>query len=253
MLHKRRSIALAFLIFIGFVIYINLGLLASSLEYNKTTRSKTLDVSHLVKIDYIHMEPESFRLFAKHLIGKRQYLEWGAGGSTQLAPYIVSGKAYSIEHVPEWCYHLRSENELVRTAVELGKLEIVCVNHPVKLGDWGYPSTNTSLAEIKDLNHRYVDAVDGIHTSGVFDFVLIDGRFRVACALSLLMKGLVNRESKVMIHDFHRRPHYVVVLQFYDIVEHSSDESTAIVLTPKATIDENRLRREYHYYEHDYQ
>jgi hypothetical protein len=240
---KRRSIVLAILCFIALAIYVDVVVLAT------VPRPKSIDTSHLVNIDYVHMEPGSFHLFVKHVMGKRNYLEWGAGGSTQFAPFIVSGKAYSVEHVPEWCYHLRSENTLIKSAVELGKLEIICVHHQISLGDWGYPSRNASLVDIQGLQRKYVNAA-GVNK---FDFVLIDGRFRVACALSLLLKDMLNDGSKVMIHDFHQRPQYEVILDFYDVVEPSSDRATAIILSPKATIDENSLLREYQLHEFDYQ
>lgn len=208
--------------------------------------------AHAVKVDYIHMEPASFHMLAKHLLGKRQYLEWGAGGSTQIAPYIVSGIAYSIEHVPEWCQHLKQENDLVKTAESLGKLRLKCVNHNVPLIEWGYPFPNASLVEIQALQQRYVRAVDQLGVVPPIDFVLIDGRSRVLCALHLLVSHLVDETSRVMIHDFHHRTYYESVLKFYDVVESGAAQFSSIILAPRATIDEDELRKEYQIHEFDY-
>ena len=47
--------------------------------------------------------------------------------------------------------------------------------------------------------------------------ILIDGRFRVACALNVLKH--INRDTYVYIHDFTDRPKYHVLLNYYEIVD----------------------------------
>ena len=47
--------------------------------------------------------------------------------------------------------------------------------------------------------------------------VLVDGRFRVSCALRLLTKEhVLDKDTVVMIHDYYDREHYHVIEQFFD-------------------------------------
>jgi hypothetical protein len=67
-------------------------------------------------------------------------------------------------------------------------------------------------------------------TTGVpeADFVLVDGRFRVACVLSTLVWGTA--KPIVAIHDFRDRERYQTILDFFE-VEASAD--TLAVLRSK--------------------
>jgi len=49
------------------------------------------------------------------------------------------------------------------------------------------------------------------------DFVFIDGRFRVACALHVL--PFLNESGKIGVHDYMNRKQYHVIEKFYDRVE----------------------------------
>ena len=49
-----------------------------------------------------------------------------------------------------------------------------------------------------------------------FDAALVDGRFRVACALKLL--PFLTQDSVLFMHDFWRRPMYHAVLDFHDVI-----------------------------------
>ena len=71
------------------------------------------------------------------------------------------------------------------------------------------------------------------------DFVLIDGRFRVRCALELIRRGI---DATVFIHDFWTRPHYHVVLDFFDQVE--TIENTIGLRPKQANFDADQLSRQ---------
>ncbi len=75
----------------------------------------------------------------------------------------------------------------------------------------------------------YIEAIDTFNTTR-FDVVLVDGRYRVACALRALK--YTDQESVVIIHDFHRRV-YHVVLDYYEVVERAD---TLIVLRKKKNL-----------------
>jgi hypothetical protein len=56
------------------------------------------------------------------------------------------------------------------------------------------------------------------------DLIFVDGRFRVACCLSVVLLAEADpdltRKIRVLLHDVGpARPHYDEVLQFFDVVE----------------------------------
>lgn len=78
--------------------------------------------------------------------------------------------------------------------------------------NWSYPKN--------DLKKRnwcyYFDPWEKVYFSP--DFVLIDGRFRVACLLHLLL-NTTDFSIMIAIHDYRDREHYHVVENFLDILE----------------------------------
>ena len=100
-----------------------------------------------------------------------------------------------------WFERLRSRHTLVREAEAAGKLTF-------HLGDigktvaWGRPSMrDTRNATVRDRQSR--SYVESIPASGCcYDLILVDGRFREACALYALR--LMHNESTLIIHDDQR-------------------------------------------------
>ena len=74
--------------------------------------------------------------------------------------------------------------------------------------NWGHPGPNAT----DEQKRAYSDPIPA-----AVDFVLIDGRFRVACALKL--HGTISNSTFVAFDDFLNRPHYHIVLAYYDIIE----------------------------------
>ena len=70
----------------------------------------------------------------------------------------------------------------------------------------------------------------------MIDTIFIDGRFRVACALSIL---LYCPNSTIMIHDFFNRPQYRIVLEFLDTIEACE---TLGVFKPKKRLNKANLQ-----------
>ena len=50
-----------------------------------------------------------------------------------------------------------------------------------------------------------------------YDLVFIDGRFRVACALQVIIN--CKQDVKIIIHDFNNRPQHHILLEFLEIVD----------------------------------
>ena len=49
------------------------------------------------------------------------------------------------------------------------------------------------------------------------DVILIDGRFRVACALDIFNK--IKEDTIILIHEFFR-PQYLIIEKYYDYIYH---------------------------------
>lgn len=154
-----------------------------------------------------HMSAAERKLFKKGLKSAREYFEFGSGGSTVWA--VKEGlTVQGVESDPNWVGALK--NELG------GKCQVEVVDiGPTK--QWGYPVSNQACAKFPEYSqaiHRH---------SRAFDFILVDGRFRVACTMAAIQHTLdhINEASdtRIFIHDFWNRSHYHVVLRFLEPVE----------------------------------
>lgn len=151
----------------------------------------------------------------------RHYLEWGSGASTILvAPF--SRNAFSIENHQEWCDQML-RNKFVSFWIQTRLLQYYCVDTgPTNL--FGHPVDLTNKARLS----KYLDVVDSFQIDK-FDMVLIDGRFRMACAVKVL--PYVTKSSLVLIHDWmERKDNFRQILNFYDL---DQVIDTLAVLIPK--------------------
>ncbi|KAI7837901.1 hypothetical protein COHA_008282 [Chlorella ohadii] len=92
-----------------------------------------------------------------------------------------------------------------------GVLHYNCVDTgPTK--EWGFPGPGVTVTQTKP----YVTTP---LAEPEFDAVLIDGRFRVACALKIL--NFLTEGSVVMIHDWKQRKdkYGPPLLEFYEMIE----------------------------------
>jgi len=153
------------------------------------------------------MSPSERSLFKEGLKKSKHYFEFGSGGSTVWA--VKEGLTVKgVESDANWVDALKDNLG--------GKCEVEVVDiGPTK--EWGFPVSSQAA----DRFPEYSKAISA-HTS-VFDFILIDGRFRVACTMSAILHTLDHADDadqvRIFIHDFWNRPHYHVVLQFLEVLE----------------------------------
>jgi hypothetical protein len=182
-------------------------------------------------------------LLARHLRAADVYLEYGAGGSTVLAaglcPTVVSAESDRA--------FLHAVTRKVR------EVHPACRFYPVHCdigptGPWGRPRPARPLA---DAWRRYPDApwevLHQLHLEPTL--VLIDGRFRVACALRVLLEWRARPGALMLFDDFTTRRYYRVVLEFAGEVERGR---RLVVLRPKAVLDEPRGRALLEQYRRDW-
>lgn len=153
-------------------------------------------------------------LFKKYLKDAARYFEFGSGGSTVWA--VNRGLSVrGVESDDKWVSALKSNlgGRCQIEAVDVGPT-----------GDWGFP-TSTAHKE------KFPSYSRAIHNHDIaFDFVLVDGRFRVACTIAAIEHIIKHHEdiskARIFIHDFWNRPQYHIVLQYLDSVE--STESAGV-------------------------
>ena len=63
------------------------------------------------------------------------------------------------------------------------------------------------------------------------DLVFIDGRFRVACCLKCY--DIISEKCLIAFDDFLDREYYHIVLEYFDIIEHTEDNRMAILKKKK--------------------
>jgi predicted O-methyltransferase YrrM len=178
------------------------------------------------------MAPDEYAFIAKAMIAARprHYLEYGTGTSTPLFASLAVHTT-TVDHVESWCAKVAAF-PTVKCLKASNRLTSVCVdahdanNASIPLIEYGRPlRTEDNL----DLGLQYVNAIDRAPHPKLFDFVLVDGRFRAATCLKILSR--MTRKGVVVIHDFwFRTQPYSVVFEYYNVIGRAN---TLIMLQPK--------------------
>ena len=180
-------------------------------------------------------------LFDQYVKKSKLYLEFGAGGSTLRALTISKAQVYSIDSSQEWIQFMHRywivrflENKrLFLKFMDIG---------PTK--EWGQPDGMQS----KDLFPNYSSGIFPFLQGKKPDTILIDGRFRVACALQVIIHYHGQSGIKILIHDFWNRPEYHLVLQYLDVLNQTD---TLGVFGIKKDLDITQLKAEYELYKYN--
>jgi hypothetical protein len=144
-----------------------------------------------------------------HLEGTRKYLEFGCGGSTILAAEMGLPKLYSVESDKFWADEVRN-SPLVKPLVEQGDYLVKWVDiGPTK--EWGHPADPATAIKWPNYSTAIWREI-----SGPPDFILVDGRFRLSCALQSIAR--CSDVTKIAVHDFERKQ-YQYILKYTHIVE----------------------------------
>lgn len=110
----------------------------------------------------------------------------------------------SVDSSNEWV-------ELVKTRSKDSQcLNIRCADVGI-VGDWGRPLNYQKRSNF----HEYTDWI--WEQSITPDMVLIDGRFRVACFLTCLLKA--PKGTRIIFDDYTNRPEYHLVEEFLPVKE----------------------------------
>ena len=121
------------------------------------------------------------------------YFEFGSGGSTNLASYY-NITTYSVESDINW------HKQLKKNGIKANYITV-----DLKAKNYGYAGKKTSLNDWK----KYIQAYKSEFNANI---ILIDGRFRVACALDIFSK--IKNDTLILVHDYFREQYHILE-QYY--------------------------------------
>jgi len=178
-------------------------------------------------------------LFKEYIRNANVYLEFGSGGSTIAALLNNGGKVYSVESSKDWIEHLRQKNEIIEKAESSGRLNLIYADIG-KTSTWGHPIVSDNENDTDRFLSYYQRIFGEYSETKLADVVLIDGRFRVACCLSVLLETKEN--TIIIFHDYWDRPKYHIVRKFVVYID-GVDRLMICKKNPEASI--NEIRDEY--------
>lgn len=188
------------------------------------------------------MDPREVAVVQQYLDKSKTMLEYGSGGSTRYyAP--KTGRYVSIESDVEWCNGVKRELNIGKAGSDYEHVSMICQKPEVdplpcktfvNSWDWLFGRCYTKLSEV----NRYVTAPSTFFPDLRYDVVLVDGRGRPQCAVEALPL-LKTDTSIVLIHDWLNRDQYHVVLNFFDIVDQTTESNQSggggiVSLRPKS-------------------
>jgi hypothetical protein len=192
---------------------------------NKKISNKTNMTQQHLNLFFKH---EDKKLFHKYVDKSKYYFEYGSGGSTynaSLKKNLIN--IISVESDKNW---FDKVNEYINNNKE--KIKIHYIEMDTQPNNFGYPGPKST----KENWIQYSNVIKKIdkNISSKLDIVLIDGRFRVACCLKCY--SIINDNCLIIFDDFLNRKYYHIVLDYFDIIDKSSDECMVIL---KKKIDKN--------------
>jgi hypothetical protein len=188
--------------------------------------------------DAPHFDEQGDRWFREVLSRTSCYLEYGAGASTVLA-WQAADVVVAVESDARMLTAVRRALSGVSRQPRLSQL--IEVDTGITR-EWGTPlftrPTPARLARWE--NYARAPWPFLMRHAIVPDTILVDGRFRVACALESLRNLDVASPCLLLIDDFGDRPHYGAVEEFADLV---SMHGRMAVFRKKVAFDDDRCRQ----------
>ena len=185
-----------------------------------------------------HLDEPGTLVFRDVLSRTCRYLEYGTGGSTLLA-WASADVVVAVESDARLLAAVRHALSKANRRPRLA--ELIHVDIGITRG-WGAPLfTRPTPARVARWEN-YAEAPWNFLRQRAIepDTILIDGRFRVACALLSLLNLKDGSPCLMLIDDYGDRPHYRVVKDFADLV---SAHGRLALFRKKAVFDAERCRQ----------
>jgi ubiquinone/menaquinone biosynthesis C-methylase UbiE len=160
----------------------------------------------------LRMSAEEAALFSSVLNCSDRYMEFGAGGTTCLAATTVKGSVISVDSSKEWIEAVGAE-----CAKQYGVAPLVLYANIGPTKEWGYPADATSMPTWPRYHRDVWDTTDAANA----DLYLVDGRFRVASFIQILLRCKLR--TLIAFHDYESREHYHIAARFARKVAQAGD------------------------------
>lgn len=144
------------------------------------------------------LPPEAAQALSDAYADARVILEYGSGGSTVLAAGMAGRTVFAVESDAAWLRAMRAYFDANPPAADVRL-------HHADIGptrDWGHPADARRMRRWPGYALSVWDRDDFLHP----DVVLIDGRFRVACLLTVAFR--CTRPVTVLFDDYRGRKVY---------------------------------------------
>lgn len=183
-----------------------------------------------------HTEQENVS-FEKRLRGCKRYLEWGMGASTVVAARLgVSTISIESDKI-----FLEAVRRSIRPYLASGDIQLIHRDIGL-IGPWGSPVIDwfAPITKARELKFKNYSDPELHFEEGLPDLVLIDGRFRVACALKTLryFYKFGHSSYEICVDDYIGRPEYHILNQWFELTSAGSEMA---VFTPLKNIDTELL------------
>lgn len=183
-----------------------------------------------------HLSGKDKTMFYKYLDNATNYFEFGSGGSTYQAsirPNIQ--RIVTVESDQVWLDKLK---KTIPESVQREKITFIHNEMDARPNDWGNPGPKATLQQKKAYSNHILSLPDfsrpnlslvipnlTLPKRSESWLVFIDGRFRVACCL----KAHALENATIIFDDFLDRPQYHVVLNYFDVIESTTDNRMVVL------------------------
>ncbi|KIN70656.1 putative O-linked N-acetylglucosamine transferase, SPINDLY family [Sulfitobacter noctilucae] len=150
--------------------------------------------------------PEVQDLVRHHYEKAKVILEYGSGGSTVMASEMPGKTIYSVESSRVWTKMMKRWFEQANP-VSMPEMQHVNIG---PTGKWGTPIDSRAYQRYSLYPLSIWDKEDFKHP----DVILVDGRFRVACALTAMLK--CTKKTTLLFDDYEGRKGYKVLEEFLE-------------------------------------
>jgi hypothetical protein len=182
-----------------------------------------------------YLKKNDLEMFYRYLKNINVYFEYGSGGSTYQASILNNiKKIYSVESDIQW------QNKL-KNIITNSNINYMYNEMNTKPKTWGYPGGNATIIQKQNYSNQITKLSK--KEQGIIDLVFIDGRFRVACCLKCY--DIIKDNCLIAFDDFLIRPEYCIVLEYFDIIEKTKDNSMVILKKKKNVIIPKELIKKY--------
>jgi hypothetical protein len=170
-------------------------------------------------LEYQRLSAPEKAMLIRELQRTDAYFEFGMGGSSLLAVRAGVRQMVLVDSDASWVAGVRRHPEIAPRCADGSVSALHADIGPVR--EWGAPADRASLAMWNA--YLAVGWEEWARRKAMPDLVFVDGRFRVACCISVALANMQQQppaEIRVLMHDVcDERPHYRDALEFFEQVE----------------------------------